>query len=73
MNYAKHTHDSLVGAIHAMTPTDYSCKPGIHFTRNRKFSFEDVLLYLISSGRGSISEEIRKYCIMRLGNDLQGP
>ncbi len=63
MNYAKHTHDSLVGAIHAMTPTEYSCKPGIHFTRNRKFSFEDVLLYLISSGRGSISEEVRKYCI----------
>ena len=69
MNYAKHTHDCLVGAIRAMTPTDNSRKPGTYFTRNRKFSFEDVILHLISSGRGSINEEVRKYSIAN-GRDV---
>ncbi len=63
MNYAKRTHDFLVGAIRTMTPTDHSCKRGAYFTRNRKFSFQDLILFLISSGRGSIHEGIRKYCI----------
>lgn len=61
--YAKHTHDCLVDAIHAMTPTDYSSNPGVHFTRKRKFSFDDMILYLIASGRGSLEEEARKYCV----------
>ncbi len=73
MNYAKRTHDFLVGAIRTMTPTDNSCKPGAYFTRNRKFSFQDLILFLISSGRGSIHEGVRKYCITNKREPSEAP
>ena len=65
MNIAESARSCLVGAIGTMTPTDFSKSPGVHFTRNRKLSFQQLLLFLVSSAKGSIPEELRRFYVSR--------
>ena len=48
-----------------MTPTEFSKSPGVHFTRSRKLSFRQLLLFLVSFAKGSIPEELRRFYASR--------
>lgn len=66
MNHiAESARSCLVDAIDTMTPTEFSKSPGVHFTRSRKLSFRQLLLFLVSSAKGSIPEELRRFYASR--------
>lgn len=63
MNQAEYIKSILLEDIHQMSlhPETFSKDPGRDFTRKRKISAEDVLLFPIQMERDSIDRELLKY------------
>ena len=73
MNIAASARSCLVDAIGTMTPTEFSKSPGSHFTRERKLPFRDLILLMVSSAKGSIPEELRRFYVNREARPEDAP
>lgn len=63
MNYSHFVKAMLLASIHELAedPNKYAVNPGRDFSRNRKISFEDLLLMLLTMEADCIKEELYRY------------
>ena len=63
MTFSSHTKDILFSEINRMDleRDNFSKRPGLDFSRNRKLGFKDLIRFQISIKSGSVNHELMKY------------
>lgn len=63
MTFSSHTKDILFSEINRMDleRDNFSKRPGLDFSRNRKLGFKDLIRFQISMQSGSVNHELMKY------------